>query len=92
MSPCRASAALPSSAAALVNPPAAAVVLPRRGGGGGALLARHGDLDGLRARIDVGDEHAASRLAELMIDQGRGEEAERPRRFGLNLDGSIACA
>jgi hypothetical protein len=56
------------------------------------LLARRGDLDGLRARADAGDRPAASRLAGLLIKQGRGEEAERLRRFGLNLDGSIACA
>jgi hypothetical protein len=56
------------------------------------LLAGRGDLDGLRARIDAGDEDAAWRLTELLIEHGRGEEAERLRRFGLNLDGSIACA
>ena len=31
-------------------------------------------------------------LADLLIKQGRGEEAERLRRFGLNPDGSIAWA
>ena len=31
-------------------------------------------------------------LADLLTKQGRGEEAERLRRFGLNPDGSIACA
>ena len=56
------------------------------------LLADRGDVDGLRARIDAGDEHAAGRLPELLIKQGRGEEAERLRRFGLNPDGSIADA
>jgi predicted component of type VI protein secretion system len=56
------------------------------------LLAARDDLDGLRARIDAGDEDAASRLAGLLSKQGRGEEAERLRRFGLNLDGSIARA
>jgi hypothetical protein len=56
------------------------------------LLAERGDLDGLRARANAGDETAAWRLATLLIKQGRGEEAERLRRFGLNLDGSIACA
>ena len=54
------------------------------------LLAKRGDFAGLRARADVGDEHAAHGLAELLVKQGRGEEAERLRRFGLNLDGSIA--
>jgi hypothetical protein len=31
-------------------------------------------------------------LAGLLIQQRQGEEAERLRRFGLNPDGSIACA
>jgi hypothetical protein len=39
----------------------------------------------------VGD-GLAEQLADLMIKQGREEEAERLRRFGLNPDGSIACA
>ena len=56
------------------------------------LLAGRGDLDGLRARADAGDGTAARRLADLLTKQGRGEEAERLRRFGLNPDGSIACA
>ena len=56
------------------------------------LLAEHGDLDGLRARIEVGDEAAAGRLVDLLSVQGRTEEAERLRRYGLNLDGSIAIA
>ena len=56
------------------------------------LLVERGDLDGLRARVDVGDEGAGELLADLLIKQGRLEEAELLRRFGLNLDGSIACA
>ena len=56
------------------------------------LLAERGDLDGLRTRASVGDEYAARSLAGLLIQQGRGEEAERLRRFGLNPDGSIARA
>jgi hypothetical protein len=56
------------------------------------LLAERGDLDGLRARADAGDDSVAPLLPELLIKQGRGEEAERLRRFGLNPDGSIACA
>ena len=55
------------------------------------LLAGRGDLDGLRARADAGDRHAAGQMVEVLIKQGRGEEAERLRRFGLNPDGSIAC-
>ena len=56
------------------------------------LLAERGDLDGLRARADADDWRAASRLVDLLRRQGRGEEAERLRRYGLNPDGSIACA
>ena len=60
------------------------------------LLARRGDLDELRALATAGHEWAAGGpaglLADLLIRQGRGEEAERLRRFGLNLDGSIAHA
>jgi len=66
-------------------------VLERRLGIG----LRRGDLDQaeqlLRARADAGD-GAADLLADLLTKQGRGEEAERLRRFGLNPDGSIACA
>jgi hypothetical protein len=61
-----------------------------------SLLARRGDLDKLRARLDAGDPDAADPLADpladLLTEQGRAEEAERLRRFGLNPDGSIACA
>ena len=60
------------------------------------LLTERGDLDGLRARTDAGewlaDEWLDVLLADLLIKQGRGEEAERLRRFGLNPDGSIASA
>jgi hypothetical protein len=59
------------------------------------LLADRGDLDQaeqlLRAGADAGD-GAADLLADLLTKQCRGEEAERLRRFGLNPDGSIACA
>jgi hypothetical protein len=57
-----------------------------------SLLAERGDLDGLRARAEAGDRHAAKPLIGLLTEQGRGEEAERLRRFGLNPDGSTACA
>ena len=56
------------------------------------LLSERGDLDGLRARTDAGDEAAAWQLPSLLSKQGRSEEAEQLRRFGLNPDGSIACA
>jgi hypothetical protein len=35
---------------------------------------------------------AAEPLINLLIRQGQSEEAERLRQFGLNPDGSIACA
>ena len=56
------------------------------------MLAARGDLDGLRAQVDAGDRDAADLLTGLLIKQGRSEEAERLRRFGLNPDGSIAYA
>jgi hypothetical protein len=66
------------------------------------LLERRGDLAGaeelVRGCIDAG--YAAItfqgrvqvgwRLTSLLKQQGRAEEAERLRRFGLNPDGSIA--
>ena len=69
-------------------------------GAAAGRLAERGDLDQakqlLRARADAGDEHAAMQLAghlaALLARRGQGEEAERLRRFGLNPDGSIACA
>ena len=57
-----------------------------------ALLVARGDLDELRTRVDAGDPCAANALVDALIKQGPGEEAERLRRFGLNPDGSIACA
>jgi len=54
------------------------------------LLFMRGDLDGLRAQVDAGNGHAARRLRWLLVAQGRGEEAGRLSRFGLNPDGSIA--
>ena len=55
------------------------------------LLVERGDSDGLRARAEAGDWHAR-RLEELLVKQGRDEEAKRLRRFGLNLDGSTASS
>ena len=58
------------------------------------LLAGRGDLDEamqiLRALADAGRGNA-NRLAALLTQQGRRDEAERLRQFGLNPDGSIAC-
>ena len=60
------------------------------------LLADCGDLSEaeeiLRVQADVGDEEAAGPLTDVLIKQGRDEEAEQLRRFGLNSDGSIARA
>jgi len=57
------------------------------------LLAGRGDLDQalqfLRAQANAGNGDA-SRLAALLAQQRRGEEAERLRRFGLAADGSTA--
>jgi len=53
-------------------------------------MAESGYLDELRAQVDAGDWDAARLLPEVLIRVGRGEEAERLRRFGLNPDGSIA--
>jgi hypothetical protein len=55
------------------------------------LLAERGDLNELHARAAAGEEASGAQLAALLVKQGRDEEAERLRRFGLNLDGSIAC-
>jgi hypothetical protein len=49
-------------------------------------------LGELRARADAGDGEAGYQLANALAAQGRAEEAERLRRFGLNPDGSIATA
>src|SRR3984885_14732237 len=86
-------------------PPGRAARLPGRGRAGpprpgrcrrqvrrhasGLPAAQAGDLDELRTRANAGDEEAAGLLAGLLIEQGRREEGERLRRFGLNPDGSI---
>jgi uncharacterized protein HemY len=60
------------------------------------LFEEHGDLDEaeqiLRASVEAGDEGADRVLDNVLIKQGRSEEAEQLRRFGLNPDGSIASA
>ena len=57
------------------------------------LLARREDLDEaeqiLRARADAGDGEAP-RLAGLLILRGRGDGAERLRRFGF-IPGRVNC-
>jgi hypothetical protein len=62
------------------------------------LLVQRGRLDEaaqlIGAQVNSGDENAGWQLPKLLSDlllrQGRGEEAEQLRRFGLNPDGSIA--
>jgi hypothetical protein len=60
------------------------------------LLADRGDLAGaeqiLSAQANAGEKDAGGQLADLLTKQGRSEEAERLRRFGLNPDGSTASA
>lgn len=56
------------------------------------LLADVGDLDGLRALANAGDRDAALQLTDVLVRQGRGEEAEQLRLFGFNPDGLIASA
>jgi len=53
------------------------------------LLERHGDLDGLRVLADAGA-RIAELIADLLINQGRSEEASGLRRFGLNPDGTVS--
>jgi hypothetical protein len=48
-------------------------------------------LEVLRGRAEAGNGDA-QQIATLLIQKGHGEEARRLRRFGLNLDGSIANA
>ena len=58
------------------------------------LLTERGDLDEavqvLRARTDAGDAEAAGLLPRVLIEQGRRQEGQRLRPFGLTPDGSIA--
>jgi hypothetical protein len=57
------------------------------------LLADAGNLQDLLNQANAGDgdpEQLVFLLVKLLNSQGRGEEAERLRRFGLNVDGSIA--
>jgi hypothetical protein len=64
------------------------------GGGNAArelagLLRERGDLDGLRALAEVGDQDVAEQLATLMADQRRGEEVASIR-FQPRRDQSLA--
>jgi hypothetical protein len=53
-------------------------------------LAERGDLGVLRTLADADDGVAGEYLPWQLTEQGRAEEAERLKRFGLNPDGSIA--
>ena len=53
------------------------------------LYPQSRDLEEARALAYAGNGNGRH-MAELLIQQGRAEEAERLRRFGLNPDGSIA--
>jgi len=54
------------------------------------VLAQRGDLDELRDRAISGDTHAAELTADLLARRSTRKDAARLRRFGLNVDGSIA--
>ena len=41
------------------------------------LLVERGDLDGLRARADAGDEYATRELSDLLAHRGDLDEAEQ---------------
>jgi hypothetical protein len=60
------------------------------------LDLRHGERHGLRVVLGgcrgADGKDAAEQLIWLLTQRGRGEEAQRLRRFGLNPDGSIAHA
>jgi hypothetical protein len=56
------------------------------------LLAQQGRVDELFEEVHAGAAGAAVCLIHLLANVGRGEEAERLRRFGLDPDGSIATA
>jgi hypothetical protein len=58
------------------------------------LLRFHGvrNIDGLRAWVGADERDAADSLIKALDRRGLGEEAKQLRRFGLNLDGSIASA
>jgi len=54
------------------------------------LLAERGDLDGLRARADVGDRFAAEWLADLLADDGALDQAEQILRACADAgDGNV---
>ena len=66
------------------NDPLAAMVLPN-------MLARRGDLDGLRARADAGDLAAARRLADLLAERGDLDGAEQILRGPADAGDLVAA-
>ena len=61
------------------------------------LLAETGDVDGLRARADAGDESAARELAGLLAERGdldelrtRADAGDREAAFRLAETGDLA--
>jgi hypothetical protein len=54
------------------------------------LLAKQGRVEELFKEVHAGTAGAARCLIDQLATLGRGDEAERLRRFGLNPDGSIA--
>ena len=53
------------------------------------LLADRGDLEGLRSEVLRGNHGAAKGLINVLVKQSP-DAAERLRRYGLNVDGSIS--
>ena len=80
----------PGTGCCTATPSLSTITLPKQATGlrlaAGRSAAERGDLDGLRTHADVGDRYAAVRsakfLADLLIKQGRGDEAKRLRQFG----------
>jgi hypothetical protein len=56
------------------------------------LMARQGDIDGLRALADVGDEAAKRRLARLLADRGEFDEAAQILRALADAGNKDAAA
>lgn len=56
-----------------------------------SLLAEQGRIDELRHEVYAGTKYAVERLINALASRAETkQEAARMRRFGLNLDGSIA--
>ncbi|MGN9913577.1 tetratricopeptide repeat protein [Phytohabitans sp. LJ34] len=53
-----------------------------------SLLAKHGCVDKLSLEVVAGTPTAATRLIDLLVEQGDTARAWQIRRYGLNVDGS----